>query len=290
MSWPRTIAANRRASVPVYVPDFLPTVLDVLGRAHPKPGYAADGESILPLLKGAPFSRSRFLAWRLGKQVALLDPAGRFKYVRAGDVGQCSKDDSSFSYAGENVFDLEADPTESMPIANKTKVAELGALAAAWEASIASSQVNESQCLPGSASAVRFQRNGEGCLAAAAAKEHAAVGAAGDCAAGALNQWAVDLASGAVTLAVAGGWCFHVEYNGQGGCAAGTGIWMGQHCDGAMTFDAPTGTFQTPDCPGMCAGAGADGAVMLAKCSDAAAAGWVVLGGGWRGRYVQPFD
>lgn len=293
VSWPAKITANRRTSVPVYVPDFLPTVLDVLGRAHPKPGFATDGESILPLLQGAPFSRSRFLAWRLAKQVALLDPTGRFKYVRAGDLGQCAKDDSSYAYAGTYVFDLMGDPTETYPIANKTMVEEMGALAAAWEVSIANSQVNESQCLPGggNASAVRFQRNGGGCLTAAAAKEHAAVGAAGSCAAGSLNRWVVDLASGAVTLAdVAGGWCFHVDGQ-QRSCAAGNGIWMGQVCRGrAITFDAPTGTFPTPDCPGMCAGAGADGAVALAKCSDAAAAGWVVLGGGWRGSYVQPFD
>lgn len=292
VSWPAAIAANRRTSTPVYVPDFLPTVLELLGRAHPKPDFASDGESILPLIKGAPFSRARFLAWRLGKQVALLDPAGRFKFVRGGEAGQCDKDASTYPYAGTYVFDLAADPTESSPISNNTKVAEMAALAAAWEASIANSQVNESQCLPagGGGGAVVFQRNGGGCLAAAGALEHAAVSAAGGCAAGGLNQWSVDLASGAVTLAeAAGGWCFHVDNQG-GTCAAGTAVWMGAHCGGAMTFDAPTGTFQSPDCPGMCAGAAKDGAVALAKCSDASAMGWVVRGGGWRGSYVQPFD
>jgi hypothetical protein len=294
VSWPAAIAANRRTATPVYVPDFLPTVLDVLGMAHPQPAFASDGESILPLIRGAaPFSRARFLAWRLGAQVALLDAEGRYKYVRNGDAGQCDKDGSAYPYKGAYVFDLSVDPTESAPLANSTKLAEMGALAAAWEASIANSQVNESQCLPGGGGggAVRFQRGGGGCLTAAGAREHAAVSAAGACApAGSLNEWAVDPASGAVTLArAAGGWCFH-EDNQGGSCAAGTAVWMGAHCDGAMAFDAPTGTFKSPGCPGMCAGVAKGGALALAKCSDAAATGWVVLGGGWRGSYVQPFD
>ena len=85
--------------------------------------------------------------------MALLDAEGRYKYVRNGDAGQCDKDGSAYPYKGAYVFDLSVDPSESAPLANSTKLAEMGALAAAWEASIANSQVNESQCLPGVASA-----------------------------------------------------------------------------------------------------------------------------------------
>lgn len=50
------------------------------------------------------------------------------------------------------------------------------------------------------------------------------------------------------------------------------------------------GTLNEPACPGKCAGALADGSLALADCSDASAVGWSELGGGARGRYLQPFD
>ena len=297
ISWPAAIAANRRTAVPVYTPDFLPTVLDLLGVPHPQPGFATDGESILPLLRGAAFARSRFLAWRLGTQVALLDAAGRYKYVRAPDAGQCDRDAAAYPYndATPLVFDLAGDPTESAPIADAAKVAELDALARAWERGIAASQVNESQCLPASAPPARLHRGAAaaGCLAAAAAREHAPLQTAAACAPGALNQWLVAL-DGALTLAGgadATAWCLHRDDRAAKPCAAGTPVWLGSVCGSdAIALDAAAGTLRQPACPGMCAGVVADGSLALKECSAAAATGWAVLGGGARGRYVQPLD
>ena len=296
VSWPAAIRFNAHTAVPVGVVDFLPTVLDLLGVAHPRPAFAADGESVLPLLRGQPFARSRFLAWRLEGQVALLDAAGRFKYVRSPDAGQCARDAAPYPYnsATPLVFDLTADPTESSPVANATLVAELDALARAWEASIAHSQVFESACLPAAAQPARLQRNGAGCLAAAALAKHAPLSADASCAASELNSWTVDAASGAVTLqaAAAGAWCFHNDAAAKQPCARGTAVFLGQACTAQSTavLDATDGTLRQPSCPGMCAGVDAAGALALADCAAAAAMGWVVMGGGWRGRYSQPLD
>ena len=295
VSWPAAIRSNARTAVPVGVVDFLPTVLDLLGAAHPRPAFAADGESVLPLLRGAPFARSRFLAWRLEGQVALLDAGGRFKYVRNADAGQCARDAAPYPYnsAAPLVFDLAVDPTESAPVANATLVAELDALARAWESSIAESQVNESKCLPAAAQPARLQRNGAGCLAATALAKHAPLSADAACAASELNSWTVD-AVGAITLhaAASGAWCFHNDAAAKQPCARGTAVFMGQACSAESTvvLAASDGTLRQPSCPGMCAGVTAHGALALADCAAAEAKGWEVLGGGRRGMYAQPLD
>lgn len=246
ISWPAVIRVNARSSVPVYVPDFLPTFLDVIGAAHPHPGFASDGASLLPLLRGDAWTRPRgFLAWRLGSQVALLDAAGRYKYVRNPDAGQCSKDASTYPYNDGKplVFDLSADPTESTPIADPAKIAELHALATAWESSIATSQLNESRCLPPTPTPSQLQRGAGGCLAAVAPLvEHAALSVNSACAPAALNTWLVSGTTGAVTMAAAGGatWCFHNDNRAAQPCAVGTTVWMGSVCTASstMTFDA----------------------------------------------------
>jgi hypothetical protein len=296
VSWPAAIRANARTQVPVGIVDFMPTVLDLLGLKHPRPDFAADGESILPLLRGEPFSRSRFLAWRLEGQVALLDAAGRFKYVRNADAGQCAPDAATYPYDSPTplVFDLELDPTESSPVKNATLVAELDALARSWEQTIAASQVNESACLPKSLPPARLQRNGgPGCLAAAALAKHAALSANGSCMPSELNTWSVDAGSGAVTLqAASGAWCFHHDAAAKQPCAAGTAVFMGQACsaDSSMKLAATDGVLQQPSCPRMCAGVTTAGALALADCAAPESAGWELLGGGYRGRYRKPLD
>ena len=150
--WPGVITGNPHTATPAYTPDLLPTVLQLLGLAHPRPHWASDGASLLPLLTGnASWARPRYLAWRLGSQVAVLEPAGRYKYVLAPEAGQCAADAANYSYAtpGGLLFDLLADPTESAPLsAAHPQHAALAAAALQWQASIAVSQVNESGCLP----------------------------------------------------------------------------------------------------------------------------------------------
>jgi hypothetical protein len=196
------------------------------------------------------------------------------------------------------VFDLAGDPSESAPIADAAKVAELDALARAWERGIAASQVNESQCLPASAPPARLHRvAAAGCLAASATREHAPLVASAACAPGALNQWLVAL-DGGLTLAGGGGganatatWCLHHDNRAAKPCAAGTPVWLGSVCgQDDIVLDAAAGTLRQPACPGKCAGVVTDGSLALQECSAAAATGWAVLGGGARGRYVQPRD
>jgi hypothetical protein len=45
------IKANRETHFPAYVNDYLPTFLDVIGMAHPHPTWAADGISLMPLIR-----------------------------------------------------------------------------------------------------------------------------------------------------------------------------------------------------------------------------------------------
>jgi arylsulfatase A-like enzyme len=47
------IKANRETHFPAYVNDYLPTFLDVIGMAHPHPTWAADGISLMPLIRQA---------------------------------------------------------------------------------------------------------------------------------------------------------------------------------------------------------------------------------------------
>lgn len=291
VSWPDKIKSHVRSSVPVYVPDFLPTVLDVLGVTHPHPEFAADGTSILPLINGQPLNRSLgFLAWRLGKQVALLDAAGRYKYVRNPDPGQCDKDASSYPYsAGPFVFDLEADPTESAPLNDTARVKAMDALALAWEASIAVSQVNESMCLPPVATPARFKRAGA-CLMASGLTKHASLTLDAKACTGndKTALWLAAPTTGDITAASDPTWCFHQDASE---CAAGTQLWMGQECADGTTWDAVSGTISVKSCPGMCAGLdAASGAIQVMACDSTQATGWSLVGDAARGRYVQPFD
>ena len=132
-------------------------VLDILGLQHPHPEWAADGQSILPLLLGgeAPFQRNSSLVWRLGSQVvtcagaadaraveshlcpglalqvALLEPTGQYKLVYAPTKGQCALEAASYSGVGPFLFDLVADPTESAPVTDQPQ--RLADMEVGWE-------------------------------------------------------------------------------------------------------------------------------------------------------------
>ena len=295
VSWPAVIKANAHTSVPAFVPDFMPTILDILGIEHPHPEFAMDGESLRALLESggtAPFNRTKFLAWALGAQVSLLEPTGRFKYVKNPEAGQCAQDNATYSYKSKTpfVFDLFADPTESSPITDLGRIAAMDALAQKWLLSITASQVNESQCLPSQATPFQLQFDGKGCLAAAGLAEHAAVTVGGACEGSTLNSWVT--VGNQVQLATGGGWCFHT--NSKETCAAGDTVWMGQHCAGAaFAFDDATGALTSPACPDFCAGvSGGSTAVSLVECTDPSATEFakVVSGLRMRGLYVEKFD
>lgn len=280
-----------RSTIPVYIPDFLPTVLDLLNISHPHPEYATDGTSILPLIYGQPINRSLgFLAWRLGKQVALLDASGRYKYVRNPDPGQCNKDASSYDYTkGPFVFDLVADPTESFPLNDTVRIKAMDALAIGWEASIAISQVNESMCLPSVATPIRFEREGM-CLTANGLTKHASLTMSTKACTG--NEktalWLLAPTTGDITIASDSTWCFHQN---SSECSEGTQLWMGQDCTDGTTWDAISNTIQVKNCPNMCAGLdNVTNTMQVIKCNTKQATGWSLLGTIIRGKYIQPFD
>ena len=298
VSWPGVITGNPRSTTPAYVPDMLPTLLEVLHIAHPHPDWAQDGTSLLPLLQGnASWARPTPLAWRLGEQVALLEPRGRYKLVIKPDKGQCAADDSTYPYNSETplLFDVIADPTESTPITNDAqRLASMTAAADAWQTSIAHSQTAESRCLPATPPAPTALQHDTGkCLAASAVSLHAPLSGTAPCAPlGALNAWTVDASTGLVLLgdSKGGPWCFHHD---AGICAAGSVVWLGYTCSPsvAMVLDAATGQLQQPSCPGMCAVVEAgSGKLVLGACGSPGAGGWEQVGGGARGRYRSPFD
>jgi arylsulfatase A-like enzyme len=304
--WPGVITGNPRTTVPAYVPDLFPTFLDALGAPYPRPGWAVDGESLLPLISRANTSwvRSKPLGWRLGDQAAWMDPSGRWKLVRSPDAGQCALENSTYlphNKTGPFLFDLWADPTESAPVPDGGGGGGVGpALAAglaAWEASIAHSQVAESHCLPPNGT-VTVTRAGA-CLAADGTATHAAVRGDAACTGAAragappppLVDWVVDDA-GVLRLAANGTQCFHTDESAKDPCAAGTPVWLGPQCtDNGVTLDPGAGVLPQPGCPGMCAGVGGGGAVVLTPCTDPAATGWAVgPPAPARGVYRRPND
>jgi arylsulfatase len=83
--WPRRIAAPLVAHAPCHVVDILPTILAATGTAYPEAvgGTAIqplDGESLLPLLDGAAWSRERPIFWEHEGNAAIR--LGNWKLVR----------------------------------------------------------------------------------------------------------------------------------------------------------------------------------------------------------------
>ena len=52
--WPEKIKAARQTDMPCITSDYLPTILDAIGATHPKPNYALDGISLMPLIANDP--------------------------------------------------------------------------------------------------------------------------------------------------------------------------------------------------------------------------------------------
>ena len=158
VEWPGGMPAeSRHTAVPGFTADYLPTVLDFLGKTHPRPEWQADGESLRGLITAAgggrrgEWARKRPLVWRLGEQAAYMSPDGRFKLVRSPGKGQCPWDPAPYlerNETGPFLFDLWADPTESEPANERLpEVADrMARRLEAWERSVAVSQVSEAQC------------------------------------------------------------------------------------------------------------------------------------------------
>lgn len=68
--WPAVIAASRESNVPVGAVDVLPTLADIL-ELEIGEERVIDGQSVLPLLKGEPFARTKPLFWLFYKSTPM---------------------------------------------------------------------------------------------------------------------------------------------------------------------------------------------------------------------------
>ena len=155
LEWPAMIKHNSATWYPAYVSDYLPTLLELTGVQHAHPDWAADGISLLPLIKrlaAAPNSNDTSsrpaehpLFFKLGKQVALID--NDWKIIENPSAGHC-KPQPKTSFKGRMLFHLGDDPTESRDLA-KSQAAVFATMAARLDAymqGVAASQTNESGC------------------------------------------------------------------------------------------------------------------------------------------------
>eukprot|EP01061_Rhynchopus_euleeides_P019798 TRINITY_DN32486_c0_g1_i1.p1 TRINITY_DN32486_c0_g1~~TRINITY_DN32486_c0_g1_i1.p1 ORF type:complete len:690 (+),score=197.09 TRINITY_DN32486_c0_g1_i1:43-2112(+) len=154
--WPAVVGNSAKTSThTTCTVDFLPTVLDILQVPHPKPSWAMDGESILPLLTGdmpldgAP--RSTPLGFAQSGQWALINDTGSavWKIVRGGAQGQCDVMSPPYtSGEGTYLFRLDQDPTESNDLCDQEPAMCLAMNNAldAFELSVNNSRLNESGC------------------------------------------------------------------------------------------------------------------------------------------------
>jgi arylsulfatase A len=96
--WPAKIKPGQTCNTPVMGLDLLPTVCEIVGVAAPA-DRAIDGVSILSLLEGRAFERSKHLFWwRLGGEAAL----------REGDWKLCGMPESAKKFSSPIAFIKEA--------------------------------------------------------------------------------------------------------------------------------------------------------------------------------------
>ena len=159
LEWPAMIKQNSQTWHPSYVSDYMPTLLEVMGVPHEHPTWAADGVSLMPLIRAlastpavndtTPRSSADPLVFALGTQRAIID--NQWKLLKDPVVGQCNKEHGSI-FKGTGLFNLDNDPTESHNLAANPAYASIirnmTAQLAAFDASVTHSQQDESECQP----------------------------------------------------------------------------------------------------------------------------------------------
>jgi arylsulfatase len=125
--WPGTIAPRTQTDALAHVIDVLPTCVDAAGAEYPeqrgdKPVKPADGESLLPLLRGEDWSRQKDLYWEHEGNRAVRQ--GRWKLV------------SRFEKGDWELYDMLEDRTElnDLSAVKDDKVRELSAAYDRWAA------------------------------------------------------------------------------------------------------------------------------------------------------------
>jgi arylsulfatase A len=126
MRWPGTIPAGRVSAEPVGTIDLLPTIAKITGA--PLPERKIDGKDISPILRGeeGAVSPHEALAFYYGNDNLEAIRSGKWKLVfphqyrvvtRTGNDG--GRGDYGSKKSGLELYDLEADPSESKNLADK---------------------------------------------------------------------------------------------------------------------------------------------------------------------------
>jgi arylsulfatase len=135
LNWPRGLRAPRTVHSPCHVIDVMPTILDACGLRHPGevgglPVQSLDGESLMPIVRGAEWTRERPLFWEHEGNAAVR--VENLKLVRV------------FNGPWE-LYDMEADRTElnNLSEGNSAITERLSRLYDNWAAQVGVRDWNE---------------------------------------------------------------------------------------------------------------------------------------------------
>lgn len=136
--WPAVVRPGTKSAVPIHQTDLYPTFLDAAGAAPP-PGHVLDGESLLPLLKGAGGLRRQAIFWHFPGYLDAPVIRGRDAVFRTRPVSVIRKGDWKLHLYHEEwlldggrdrigsnraveLYDLSADPGERRDLASANRV------------------------------------------------------------------------------------------------------------------------------------------------------------------------
>lgn len=121
LDWPEKVRGARTTDFPAVTSDYVPTILDSLGRpTSGSPKRPLDGISLVPLIEGRMSERPVPIAFRFGTQAALCD--NRFKLVQNEGGSRPRSDNGTAPFAQWELYDLIADPCETNNVANRHPV------------------------------------------------------------------------------------------------------------------------------------------------------------------------
>jgi arylsulfatase A-like enzyme len=148
IEWPAKIAAGSVTDYPAVTSDYLPTILEILGKSLPDE-RPIDGVSLLPVFADPVAKRPRPIGFEFAGKSALID--NRFKLVRYPAGTREGKDRSVPASDRDRtmLFDLQADPGEAHDVAaeHPERVQRMQAELDTWRASCTASAAGQERAL-----------------------------------------------------------------------------------------------------------------------------------------------